>query len=69
MKRKYRDEMNELQRIYNRQMHSICKKYKVCTRCRDDSKPLETETMCGDCAHTLRVYQRVYFHIRNKGGK
>ena len=47
---------------------AICRKYKVCTRCHDEEKPLETETMCLECVEQMRAYQRKHWHIRVANG-
>jgi len=68
MKRTFREARRLIRAEYDQQLHAICRKYKVCTRCHDDSKPLETETMCLDCVEKMRAYQRKHWHIRVANG-
>lgn len=64
MKRTFREARQLIRAEYDRQLHAICRQYKVCTRCHDDEKPLESETMCRDCVEKMREYQRVYWPKR-----
>jgi len=64
MNKTFREARQVIKSEYDRKMHALCRKHTVCSRCHDDSKPLETHTMCADCAEGLREYQREYWHKR-----
>ena len=64
MNKKYREAKRDLDQRYNEELYRVLREHRVCVRCRNDSRPLVSQTMCAHCVETMREYQRKYWHVR-----